>query len=106
MNFIGIILSFSYFLNFLCRILFNTFSKSFLKVDLWLLFDIIAGVINIAAFTLIGNTTPEKMIDPGTKYFYDYYIIIVLIISWVRFFSYFLVITIIGKLTITLFRMI
>jgi hypothetical protein len=96
----------SYFLNFLCRVIFNTFSKVRLPMDLWMLFDIMAGVVNIGAFMIIGNATPASIYNENEKRFYDYYIIVVLIISWIRFFSYFLVVDTIGKITITLLRMI
>ena len=105
-NFFGILLSFSYFLSLFCRILFNTFSKQKLPLDMWMFFDTLAGVVNIGAFTLIGAASPEDMYNQSTKRYYDYYIIIVLIISWIRFFSYFLVVDVIGKITITLLKMI
>lgn len=74
-------------------------------MDIWLLFDLVSGLVNIAAFNVIGNSKPEDFLDQQKKYFLDYYIIAVLVISWIRFFSYFLIIEAIAKLTITLFRM-
>lgn len=32
-------------------------------MDLWMLFDLFAGTINIAAFNIIGNATPETIIN-------------------------------------------
>ena len=71
-----------------------------------MVFDLVSGTVNIAAFNLIGNSTPYEMIDENTKRYYDYYMICVLIISWLRFFSYFLVINSISKVTLTLFMMV
>lgn len=105
-NFIGILLSVSYFISVTCRLIFNWFSKQHLPFDLWVLFDVVAGITNIGAFLSIGNSTPEYIYNPETKRILDYYIILVLIMSWIRFFSYFLVVNIVGKLTITLFRMV
>lgn len=104
-NFIGTILSISYFLNFVSRMMYNTFSKKKIRMDLWLMFDIIAGGVNILAFNIVGNSSPESILIVQTKRFYDYYMIMVLIISWLRFFSYFLVISKISKITLTLFMM-
>lgn len=70
-----------------------------------MLFDVVAGVINLAAFNVIGNATPEQMLDVETKRIFDYYMIVVLVISWLRFFSYFLTVSAISKVTITLFSM-
>ena len=70
-----------------------------------MIFDLISGTINIAAFNIVGYSSAQKLINPDTKRFYDYYMIIALIISWLRFFSYFLVINIISKVTLTLFMM-
>lgn len=74
-------------------------------MDIWMIFDLVAGTVNIAAFNLIGNSSPESMLTASSKRFYDYYMICVLIISWLRFFSYFLVINNISKVTLTLFMM-
>lgn len=106
MNFIGTILSISYFLSLVFRIIYNAFSKRKIRYDFWLIFDLISGAVNIAAFNIIGNATPEKLLDiNGAKRWYDYYMIVVLVISWLRFFSYFLIITSVAKVTITLFYM-
>ena len=86
--------------------IFNTFSKIHLTWDLWLFFDIIAGTVNIGAFELIGSASAEKIYDSDQKRVMDYYILVVLLLSWVRFFSYFLVFDTIGELTITLLRMV
>jgi hypothetical protein len=64
-----------------------------------------AAIINIFAFNFIGTRTPDYLMDESSKSIVDYYMIAVLMISWIRFFSYFLVLNTIAKLTITLFRM-
>jgi hypothetical protein len=56
-NFIGTILSISYFINFLCRLTYNTFSKKKIKMDIWMIFDIIAGTLNLLAFNIVGNSS-------------------------------------------------
>jgi hypothetical protein len=61
-NFIGTILSVSYFLNFAARIIYNTCSKKKIRMDLWLMFDILAGVVNIVAFNIIGNSSAEDIL--------------------------------------------
>lgn len=104
-NFVGTILSVSYFFTFFYRLIYNSYSRRKIYGDIWMIFDLVSGTINIAAFNIIGFTTPEKLINPDTKRFYDYYMIIALIISWLRFFSYFLVLNIISKVTLTLFMM-
>lgn len=70
-----------------------------------MMFDIISGVINIAAFNMVGNASVESILNIPSKRWLDYYMIIVLIVSWLRFFSYFLVINAISKVTITMFSM-
>lgn len=67
--------------------------------------DLVAGIVNIAAFNSVGRSSPEKILNINNKRFFDYYMIVVLIISWLRFFSYFLVISTISKLTLTLMMM-
>jgi hypothetical protein len=104
-NFIGTILSISYFLNLAGRLIYNTFSKKRIRMDLWLMFDILAGIVNILAFNIVGGSSPDNILNVETKRAYDYYMILVLIISWLRFFSYFLVVSKISKITLTLFMM-
>lgn len=104
-NFVGTILSISFFITFLCRVLYNSKTRRKIDFDLWLYFDIVAGVINILAFNIVGNSSPESILNTLQKRSLDYYMILVLIISWLRFFSYFLVITHISKITLTLFMM-
>ena len=70
-----------------------------------MMFDLLSGAVNIAAFNTIGRSSSESILNIETKTIYDYYMIVVLVISWLRFFSYFLVISIISKVTLTLFMM-
>lgn len=75
-------------------------------MDIWIGLDVICALVNICAFNYIGAQTPAEIHDVLKKEKLDYYIIMVLILSWLRFFSYFLVVNNISKLTITLGRMI
>jgi hypothetical protein len=102
-NIIGTILSISYFLNLAGRLIYITFSKKRIIMDLWLMFDILAGIVNIFAINIVGGSSPDNILNVETKRGYDYYMILVLIISWLRFFSYFLVVSKISKITLTLF---
>jgi hypothetical protein len=105
-NYIGTMVSFTYFLGPLYRFIYNQFSKRKVFYDIWLLFDVLSGVVNIAALNIIGSSTPKDILNEDTKVLYDYYTIIVLLISWLRFFSYFLVFDKISKISITLIRMV
>lgn len=101
----GTILSISFFITLLCRVLYNSKTKKKIAFDLWLYFDIACGIINLVVFNSIGNSAPERFLNPLDNRTLDYYMIVVLIISWLRFFSYFLVMTHISKITLTLFMM-
>lgn len=56
-NFIGTILSVSYYLSFICRLIFNYNSKNKIPMDIWMLFDLVCATVNIAAFNYIGIQT-------------------------------------------------
>ena len=73
--------------------------------DKWTIVDIISACFNIVCFNVIGSLTPEQVLNPAKKETIDYYVIAVLIASWLRFFMYFLVISHISKLLNTLVRM-
>jgi hypothetical protein len=75
-------------------------------MDKWTWVDTCNGLLNIVATYLIANIDPESYINPKHKDYIDYYMIVVLCISWVRFFSYFLVVKNISKLILTLLAMV
>lgn len=75
-------------------------------MDKWTWVDTTNGVLNVLATYLIANIDPEFYLNPKHKDYVDYYMIVVLCISWVRFFSYFLVVKNISKLILTLLAMV
>lgn len=98
-------MSVSFFLNFFHRVIYNRYTKKKIPNDLWLYFDLISGLVTIVAFNVVGSSEPEKILNVYGKRAFDYYMILVLMVSWLRFFSYFLVISHISKITLTLFMM-
>ncbi|CDW85372.1 UNKNOWN [Stylonychia lemnae] len=104
-NFFGTILSCSYILNFVQRLIYNQFAGKKLDIDLWIVFDLTAGIANIIAFNIIGTAEPSRLLDQQYKWSLDYYMILVLVSSWLRYFSYFMIINPIAKVTLTLFKM-
>src|SRR5207248_2616315 len=80
-------------------------SKSKLGFDRWTIMDFISATFNIGAVFLIHYMKPENYIGHDKSYV-DYFMIFVLSISWLRFFTYFLVIKPISKLLLTLIAMV
>ena len=74
-------------------------------MDKWTIMDSISSTLYIVATFVISNLNPEEIIDPTKKKIIDYYIIVVLILVWLRFFAYFLVVRTISKLLLTLIEM-
>jgi NADH:ubiquinone oxidoreductase subunit 4 (subunit M) len=62
-NFVGTILSVSYFINVLCRVIYNSKNKKKIQFDLWLYFDVIAGIVNIIAFNIVGGSSAENILN-------------------------------------------
>lgn len=69
--------------------------------DKWTIIDAITALMNIVCYNVIGNVTPDIIQDVNKKRTVDYYVIFVVLISWIRFFSYFLVVKPISKLLMT-----
>lgn len=107
-NYLGTLFSASLFFHLLAKLLFNLIAEIKMPLDLWTIIDVLCSVFNIACFNTIGSITPPDIRDPITgevspvKATLDYYVIAVVIVSWLRFFSYFLVIRRISKLIMTL----
>jgi hypothetical protein len=74
--------------------------------DRWTWLDSLNGFLNVFAIYLINTIDPGTYIIAKNKDMIDYYMIAVLCISWLRFFSYFLVVRNISKLLLTLIEMI
>eukprot|EP00347_Sterkiella_histriomuscorum_P019128 403342842 len=105
-NYYGTVFSATLFIHQLQKLLFDLVAPQKLYLDKWTIIDFISSILNIACFNYIGNATIEQVLDENRKMFLDYYVICVTLVSWMRFFSYFLVIRVISKLMHTLIRMI
>ena len=68
--------------------------------------DTVSAILNIAAVALISYIKPSDLLDAFKKDMVDYFMILVLCVSWLRFFVYFLVVRSISKLLLTLVAMI
>ena len=68
--------------------------------------DSLSAILNIMAVIVIQKIDPHTFLHPKTKDIVDYFMLLVLCVSWLRFFSYFLVVRSISKLLLTLIEMI
>lgn len=105
-NFYGTIFSGTLVLHLLTKLIVNLFVEVKMPMDKWSLIDLVCSCFNIVCFNVIGKTKPETILDTAKKQTLDYYVIAVVIVSWLRFFGYFLVIRAISKLLSTLIKMI
>jgi hypothetical protein len=67
--------------------------------------DALNAVLNIVAFEVVVNVPQSVLEDTKTKYYLDYLMIAVLIVSWLRFFIYFLIVREISKMLLTIYEM-
>jgi Polycystin cation channel len=105
-NYYGTIFSATLALHLISKFIFNLCVEVKMPLDKWSMIDLICSVFNIVCFNMIGKTSPETIIDRKQKESLDYYVIAVVIVSWLRFFGYFLVVRSVSKLISTLMRMI
>ncbi len=69
--------------------------------------DAIIGILNLVAIAIIHRIDVQEVANnPTIKDALDYFMIIVLVSTWIRFFLYFLVVRSISKLLLTLVEMI
>ena len=89
----GSIMSAAILFHFFAKILFNMVARYKMPLyDKWTMIDLVTASCNIVAFNVIGGATVENIIDNDSKQQLDYYVIVVLLVSWLRFFSLFLII--------------
>lgn len=106
-NVLAFVFSFSLLAHIILKILFNASSKTGkLPIDKWTIVDGISAVLYIVAIFVVSNLTAADFLDSNSKDYVDYFVLLVLCMSWIRFFSYFLVIRDISKLLLTLIAMI
>ena len=86
--------------------MFNICAKKRIAFDKWTIMDSLSAILNIAAVQLIQRIDPETLTIARWKDAVDYFMIFVLCICWLRFFTYFLVIRDISKLLLILIAMI
>lgn len=99
-------LSVSLILSLVYKIIFNYFSKRRILYDKWTVFDTLSAVSNIIAILIIRWIDPVWLMDNSYKDMLDYYMLLVLTLAWIRFISFFLVISFLSKMILTLFQMI
>jgi len=105
-NFWVIFFSSALIFQHILKICFNMFSHLRIGIDKWTLMDTISAYLNIVAVILIKQIDPSTFLQPKMKDLIDYFMLLVLCVSWLRFFSYFLVVRSISKLLLTLIEMI
>ncbi len=90
----------------LLKILHNLFAKPTIPYDKWTIVDSMAAILIIAAAQAISLMSDSDLIDQSKKDYLDYFMCIVLVVSWLRFFIYFLVVRSISRLMLTLYAMV
>ena len=75
-------------------------------MDKWTIMDSLSAFLFLIAVELVSKVSPATLLDSFDKGMLDYFMIIVLVVSWLRFFTYFLVVRTISKLLLTLIAMI
>jgi len=93
-------------INALQRVFFNVFSFKKLPFDKWSFIDLLTAFLSLIAFLLAKGMTEEDIFNKGKKERIDIFMIFVMVVTWLRFFSYFLLIHQVSKLIMTLIKMI
>lgn len=106
-NILAFLFSFSLIAQFLQKMIFNMLSTTgALPIDKWTALDTISAILYIVSIFVVSNLSPDDFLDSNTKDYIDYFMLLVLVVSWIRFFCFFLVIRDISKLLLTLVAMI
>jgi vacuolar-type H+-ATPase subunit I/STV1 len=104
-NFLALFFSCSLLLQFFFKTLFNNFASKKIPYDKWTIMDTLCGSLNIIAVVAISNVKPEVLLNTVNKEILDYFMILVLCVCYLRFFTYFLVMKSLAKLLLILVAM-
>lgn len=106
-NLLAFLFSFSLLGSSILKLIFNSCNKTRkLPLDKWTVIDSFTAIVYIVSIFVISNLSAPDFLDSKKKDWIDYFVLFVLIVSWLRFFSYFLVIRDISKLLLTLVAMV
>ena len=102
---VGLIISATLVSGQLFKVLFNIFSFTHIPADRWTITELISALINMISFLLLNNLQVETVKNINQKQYYDYLIIFVMLFTWIKFLSFFLVIKGISNHFITIYKM-
>jgi hypothetical protein len=85
---------------------YNLVSSKKLQFDKWSFLDLLTGILNIISVLLIEEIKANNVDIIKEREPIDYFMILTIFVTWVRFFCYFLVIRDTSKLILTLIEMI
>ncbi|CAI2359649.1 unnamed protein product [Moneuplotes crassus] len=91
---------------FFLKLLYNICAKIKIPIDKWTIMDSICGIFNLLAIYVVAFTPNKKFLEREYKDYLDYFMLFVMIVSWARFFLYFLLEKSISKLLLTLVEMV
>jgi hypothetical protein len=91
-------------LHVITKQLFNLFAEIKMPYDKWSIIDAATALLNMVCFNVIGGIKPSQVLNLDEKSTLDYYVIFVVLLSWIRLFSYFLVVKPISKLLMISYR--
>lgn len=85
--------------------MFNAFSFYNLPFDTWTLVDLANAITNMLVFTVLNSLEASVYLDNTYKDMIDYGFLAILVASWMRFISFFLVVESVSILILTLIKM-
>jgi hypothetical protein len=103
---IGIVVSISSLISVICQFAFNLKSKQQVPFDKWSVLDLLNSVVNVSVLQIFNMLTAKDFTDPQTRQLIIIMNLLMVVVSWTRFISFFLVISSISKLLMTLSKMI
>jgi len=103
---IGMVYNFMLFLHIVQKLSFPIISGIKVPFDFWLFIDIATAVCNIFVIQQTSRLTASDIFDYEQKQWYDYQVIVVMVVTWLRLFTLFLLVQKISKLLLTLGRMV
>jgi hypothetical protein len=74
--------------------------------SIWFFTDIVVSIVNLAGIAFLSKMTAYDLVENGNKYLYNYTVVVVSVVTWFRFFVFYLIIPRLSKLIITLIQII
>ena len=99
----GIGLIFLVIIYIIQRVFFNMITRQPQRYEIWFYTDIVVSIVILTGMLFLRTMRLSEMLTTATKEPFDLTIAVIVVITWFRFFNFFLLVPRLARLIVTLY---